>query len=76
MLKPRVKIAVAKYETESDTKFSRMEAAKKLGISPQYLSGIISGKKKNVDPEVLFGLAKLLNCKVDDLYEYCKEEDG
>ena len=73
MLKPLIKIVVAEYETKHETKFIRKEAAAKLGISPQYLSDIIAGRKKNVDAEILFGLANMLECKVDDLYIYEEE---
>lgn len=47
--------------------------AEKVGITPQQFSKWIKGE---VYPpaDQLFYLARLLNCKVDDMYEYEKDE--
>jgi putative transcriptional regulator len=42
--------------------------AKKLGVSPSQISNWISGKSYPTLNKA-FKLAKLLQCKVDDLYE-------
>lgn len=42
--------------------------AKELGIDPNTLSRYINGKRK-ISLEMAVELAKILNCKVDDLYK-------
>lgn len=49
--------------------------ANKLGISRQQLSNWI-GDRSHPTIEKAFELSKLLNCKVDDLYEEEEVEDG
>lgn len=80
MLKSRIKIVIAEAETATGNKINRTELAASLGITPIYLSAIISGKKVP-NTELVFKLAKILERKVDDLYVYeeeyiCHSEDG
>lgn len=72
MLIPRIEEAIARY-TLKHGKIKKKDIANDIGIKQQYLTEIISGRIKNVDTEVLYKLAKRLECTVDDLYEY-KEE--
>lgn len=72
MLKSRIKIVIAESETATGNKINRTELAALLGITPIYLSAIISGKKVP-NTELVFKLAKLLDRKVDDLYIYEEE---
>lgn len=72
-LKSRVEVALAEY-SHKHGKIKKMDLAKKLGITPQYLSSILAGRKKaSKEIELLFKIAKELDCKVDDLYTYEEE---
>lgn len=72
MLKSLIRLRIAEYEVRTGKRFKKKDAAAKLDMSPQHFSAIINGAQQTT-PEKLFMLAQLLECKVDDLYEY-KEE--
>jgi DNA-binding Xre family transcriptional regulator len=72
-LKSRVELALAEY-SHKHGKVKKKDLAERIGITPQYLSSILSGNKKvSKEIELLFKIAKELDCKVDDLYEYSEE---
>lgn len=48
--------------------------AKKIGVSYRQLAKYITGDSYPTVPK-LFKLAELLGCKVDELYEYRREEE-
>jgi putative transcriptional regulator len=48
--------------------YKRKFVAEKMGVSPNQLSNWVTGKSYPTT-EKLFKLAKVLQCKVDDLYE-------
>lgn len=73
-LKPRFEIVIAEYTIKCGKKIKKKEIAEKVEITQQYLSEIIAGRTKNVDTETLFKLARVLDCRVDDLYELIEEE--
>ncbi|WP_121605294.1 helix-turn-helix transcriptional regulator [Virgibacillus sp. Bac332] len=63
MLKPRIRIRLA----ELDKKQS--DIYKDLGVSPQQFSNWVKGDSSPY-LETAFKLARMLDCKVDDLWEY------
>ncbi len=67
MLKANIKRAIVEYEYESNDKLVKKDWAVELGITPQYLSAIIAGRKVP-DGERMFKIARKLNRKVDDLW--------
>lgn len=62
-MKSKINIWIAKNEV------SKKDVAQKMGVSQVVLSRWINGHSK---PSLInaFKLAHLLNCKVDDLFEY------
>jgi len=60
-----MKVHIAEYIEKSGLRKGFI--AKKLQISPTQLSNIIAGRSYLRTPN-LFLLAKILDCKVDDLY--------
>lgn len=71
-LKSRLDVIIAEYKLKHG-KVKKKDIAESVGITQQYLSEIIANRAKNVDTEILFKLAKVLGCKVDDLYVYEEE---
>lgn len=71
-LKPNFEVVIAQY-TIKHGKIKKKDIAESVGITQQYFSEISSGRTKNVDTEILFKLARKLDCKVDDLYIYEEE---
>lgn len=74
LLLPRIETAIARYNDTHETKLKKKDIAAHLGITNQYLSSLLKGDAKNPGAELLFKMAKLLECKVDDLYEYKEDE--
>lgn len=72
-LKPRFEKAIAEYTIKHE-KIKKKDIAERAGITQQYLSEIIAGRAKNVDTEILFKIAEILDCTVNDLYEWDKGE--
>lgn len=73
MLKSRIKLVVAEFEVKSKRKIEHRELAKELGISQQQFSSWVNNRSwPRMDKA--FKLAKMLGCKVDDLYEMFEEE--
>lgn len=72
MLRSQIKIRIAEYESRTGKRFIKKEAAEKLEMMPQQFSAVISGKTFTT-AEKMFILARMLECKVDDLYLF--EED-
>lgn len=64
MLKPKIKAKIAEHNNMPHKEF-----ADKINVKPQTLSGWITGKNKP-SLEQAFKIAKALDCKVDDLWEY------
>ena len=73
MLKSLIQIRITEFEHRTKKKFVKKDAAEKLGMMPQQFSALIKGKAFTT-AEKMFMLAEMLDCKVDDLYEYVKEE--
>jgi len=67
-----MKVHIGKYIEESGLRKGFI--AKKLEISPTQLSNIIAGRSFLRTPN-LFLLAKILNCKVDDFYEFEEHDE-
>lgn len=63
MLKPKIRIRLAELEKKQS------DIYRQLGVTPQQFSNWVKG---NSAPylEMAFKLAILLDCKVDDLWEY------
>jgi DNA-binding XRE family transcriptional regulator len=67
MLKSRIKVRLAELE------ISQTELAEKMGVTKQTMNAWVNGRMKP-PLETAFKIAHLLNCKVDDLWEYKDEE--
>lgn len=67
LLKSRLRIVIAEYEHEHG-RIGRKQWAKKLGITPPYLSAIIAGRKIP-DPELMFKIARDILRPVNDCWE-------
>lgn len=63
MLESRIK------ECISESGYTRKHIAENLGVSHQQISNWVVGKSYPTT-EKAFKLAYMLNCKVDDLYDY------
>jgi DNA-binding XRE family transcriptional regulator len=63
MLKPRIKVRLAELNMK------QKDLSEELNVTKQTMSGWITGR---VTPtlEMAFRIAKLLDCKVDDLFTY------
>ena len=48
---------------------TQVELARKIGITPAYLSDLEKGKKKNPSVSVMIRLAEALNVTVNDLLD-------
>lgn len=68
-LKPLIRLRIEEYNSINKPKFSRSKAAEELGMSYSHLANVIAGTQQTT-PEKLWILAKMLGCKVDDLYVY------
>lgn len=68
-LKPLIRLRIEEYNAVHKPKFSRKKAAEDLGMSYSHFANVISGTQQTT-PEKLWMLAKMLECKVDDLYVY------
>lgn len=66
MLKPRIKVRLAELNIK------QKEVYEMLGVTKQTFSGWCTGR---IDPtlEMAFKIAKLLDCKVDDLFTYIEK---
>jgi DNA-binding XRE family transcriptional regulator len=67
MLKSRIKIRLAELEIK------QQELSDKLGVTKQTMSLWVNGKSMPT-LETAFKIAKLLDCKVDELYVYKENE--
>ncbi len=69
MLLPLFRLRIAEYEARLGRKVEHQEVAEKLNVTKQLFSSWVNGK---VHPRAdkLFEIARVLGCKVDDLYEY------
>lgn len=63
MLKSRMKIRLAELD------MSQVDLAEKLNVTKQTMNAWVKGRVKP-PLETAFIIAKHLNCKVDDLWEY------
>lgn len=63
-LKPRIKLRLAELDIKQ-----QKEVAEKLKVSIQSFSSWVTGRG-NPTLEGAFKLAKVLDCKVDDLWDY------
>jgi putative transcriptional regulator len=67
MLKSKIKIRLAELEIR------QQDLCEKLGVTKQTMSLWVNGKSMPTI-ETIFKIAKLLDCKVDDLYIYEENE--
>jgi DNA-binding XRE family transcriptional regulator len=67
MLKSRIKIRLAELEIK------QQELSDKLGVTKQTMSLWVNGKSMPT-LETAFKIAKLLDCKLDELYVYKENE--
>jgi DNA-binding XRE family transcriptional regulator len=67
MLKSKIKVRLAELE------FKQQDLSGKLGVTKQTMSLWANGKATPT-LETVFKIAKLLDCKVDDLYYYKDHE--
>lgn len=72
VLKSLFGVRLAEYKVRTGQRFDRKEAALKTGLSLSHLSGVFNGNQFT-STENLFILAKMLGCRVDDLYVYEEE---
>jgi putative transcriptional regulator len=63
MLKPRIKVRLAELEIK------QQDLSEQLDVTKQTMSLWVNGKA-NPTLETAFKIAKLLGCKVDDLFVY------
>lgn len=63
MLKSRIKVRLAELEMKQN------DLAEQFNVSKQTVSGWVTGRIKP-SLELAFRIAKVLNCRVDDLWEY------
>ena len=66
MLKSRMKVRLAEMDIQ------QTELAELMGVSKQTMNGWVRGRVKP-PLETAFIIAKYLDCKVDDLWEYEEE---
>lgn len=71
-LKPLFRLRIEEYNAANKPKFNRSKAAEELGMSYSHLANVIAGTQQTT-PEKLWMIAKMLNCKVDDLYLFEEE---
>lgn len=63
VLKSKIKVRLAELEMQ------QTEVAKTLGVAKQTINGWVNGRIKP-PLETAFKIAKILECRVDDLWEY------
>lgn len=68
MLKPRIARILFELK-EQGQPISQTQISKALGVSKQQVSSWVNGRTYP-RAEKLFRLAQILNCKVDDLYDF------
>lgn len=68
-LKSKIQQRIFEYEARTGERFVKKHAAKKLDMMPQQFSTLVTGNAFTT-AEKMFKLARMLDCKVDDLYEY------
>jgi DNA-binding XRE family transcriptional regulator len=66
LLKSRIKVRLAELEMK------QQDLSEKLGVTKQTMSSWVNGKSSPT-LETAFKIAKLLDCKVDDLFNYIDE---
>lgn len=72
MIKSRIKIAIAEFELRTGQRVEQKEIAAKVGVTqPQFSAWVNDRGWPRMDKA--FRLARLLGCKVDDLYIYEEE---
>ena len=49
---------------------SSKKLASELGVTPQTVSRIVSGKSKSISVNLIDAICRSLNCKVDDIMTY------
>lgn len=63
MLKPKIKVRLAELDMQ------QQELSEILGVTKQTINGWVKGRSMP-SLETAFKIAKILNCKVDDLFIY------
>ncbi len=63
MLKPKIKVRLAELDMQ------QQELSEILGVTKQTINGWAKGRS-TPSLETAFKIAKILNCKVDDLFIY------
>lgn len=67
LLKSKIKVRLAELDMQ------QTELAEKMGVTKQTMNGWVRGRVKP-PLETAFVIAKYLDCKVDDLWEYKEDE--
>jgi len=67
MIKSKLKVRLAEVELK------HQDLAQIVGVTKQTMSSWVNGKNKPT-LEMAFRIAKLLDCKVDELYTYSSEK--
>ncbi|WP_407268987.1 helix-turn-helix transcriptional regulator [Radiobacillus sp. PE A8.2] len=67
VLKPKIRVRLAELEKKQSDIYTKLE------VSPQQFSNWVKGHSAPY-LETAFKLAKILDCKVDDLWEYKEEK--
>lgn len=71
-LKSNIEIRIAEYKKRTGNKFIKKDAAAQLNMNPTSFSALVAGREFTT-AEKMFKLARMLECKVDDLYDYEEE---
>lgn len=72
VIKSRIRLKIAEYEAQQGRKVEYKEIAEKVGVTQQQFSAWVHDRGwPRMDKA--FRLAKLLECRVDDLYQYEEE---
>lgn len=56
-------------------KMTRKKLAELIGVRPNTIGDMYHENIKKIDVDVLNKICKTLNCKVEDILEYVKDED-
>lgn len=67
--RPLIRLRLAEHEARTGIKYNNKQLADFLEVTEQHMSACTNGRAF-LRMDKAFKLAKMLGCKVDDLYEY------
>lgn len=73
LLKPNIELRIAEYRSRTGHKIENQQLAEMLGITKHHFSACVNDRAY-LKMDKAFKLAKILGCKVDDLYVFEEEE--